>query len=462
MDKVRAARMIEDLRGKEVGGWRIIDSLGNGASAIVLSARKDADSAAIKIIDPEMIERFGEAAQLARLSRERTLIDHDQPNLVKIFDAGKCEATGFLYLAMELLGPTTHKCLTDAIPDLPRSAIAPLIRQLARVARYLLEDKNIVYRDIKPDNIMISNDYNNFKLCDLGVSLQLSVLEDAGTGETFVGTTRYSPPEFISRDEEPSIDGWSAVNYYQIGAVLHDMITRGRLFPHIVAPPVRLTDAVRFEIPLIEAPDVPAHLIQLAQNALTKDWRLRLGLVSWEDFENAVAVQTSTSQQIRERIRLRTAASQRLGSKDVGQTPPRRALLQRLGAEIATRVDDIRLRSGLFPPLDVRQRVIDGFSMIDISMGPSDKPRLLDRLEIQLKLTLLDAEEMLIHIKAAVLFGASPNDGNSETFDIYKGDHSSQMITEQLDLILHKALDADLSIGTPPPGGVRLNSFSST
>jgi serine/threonine protein kinase len=109
MDLVRAKRIAAELLGRPVGGWVVKDYLGNGASAVVLSAKRDGVLAALKLIDPEMVERHGQEKQLMRIERERDLVGHSNEHLVKIFDGGLCLDTNYLYIVMELMPHPAHR-----------------------------------------------------------------------------------------------------------------------------------------------------------------------------------------------------------------------------------------------------------------------------------------------------------------------------------------------------------------
>jgi eukaryotic-like serine/threonine-protein kinase len=61
MDSVIAARMRDEIVGREVGGWRATEFLGAGKSALVLKAEKAGQVAALKILDPDLIKKYGEA-----------------------------------------------------------------------------------------------------------------------------------------------------------------------------------------------------------------------------------------------------------------------------------------------------------------------------------------------------------------------------------------------------------------
>src|SRR4051812_10281623 len=101
MDRVRATRMTTDLLGRSVGGWHIREFLGFGKSALVLTATRRGVTGALKIFDPEIIERFGADVQRERLHRELVLRDKSHPNLIRILDGGVSRHRGYFYVVME-------------------------------------------------------------------------------------------------------------------------------------------------------------------------------------------------------------------------------------------------------------------------------------------------------------------------------------------------------------------------
>lgn len=74
--------------GKSVGGWKIQKFINHGKSAVVFLAEKDGGQAALKVFEPEIVDRFGWDSQLKRIERERSLIGKIQPNLVSSYDGG--------------------------------------------------------------------------------------------------------------------------------------------------------------------------------------------------------------------------------------------------------------------------------------------------------------------------------------------------------------------------------------
>ena len=74
MNQQVADRMSAELVGKSVGGWHIQKYINHGKSAAVLLAERADQTAALKIFDPEIVERYGRSVQLKRIDREKALI----------------------------------------------------------------------------------------------------------------------------------------------------------------------------------------------------------------------------------------------------------------------------------------------------------------------------------------------------------------------------------------------------
>jgi serine/threonine protein kinase len=303
------AQEINKIIGAEIDSWKVSEHLGSGKSAAVFKAAKGTQIAALKVFDPRLVNEFGKEAQLNRIQRELNLKNHSHPHLVKIVDGGECQSTNYLYVAMELIAAPN---LASVLTKTPRDSIRAIISQIASAAKFLLEELDIVHRDIKPDNIVISPDFSHATLLDLGVIRPIDVPAMAassdGDRQNFLGTLRYSPPEYLFRTEMQDKEGYRAMTFYQLGAVLYDLIMRERIFLASSSPYARLVKAVEFEIPKIQQTDIPQDLILLARNCLLKDPSLRLRFVKWEDF-NATSTLPESVPAARERVMRRFASS---------------------------------------------------------------------------------------------------------------------------------------------------------
>jgi serine/threonine protein kinase len=201
MDSVKAKLLEEQLRGQTIGKWQVQALINHGKSAAVFAgADESGRPVAVKVFDDELILRYGDSVQLARIERELELVGKSHPSLVGILGGGVDRLSGNHYIVMDHLdGPNLRDCLAEV----PKERVPEFVRQLAAAARFL-EDLGLVHRDIKPENIVLTHDLTRLVLLDLGVLRPISgsSLTDADGALPFVGTLQYSSPEFLLRSEE--------------------------------------------------------------------------------------------------------------------------------------------------------------------------------------------------------------------------------------------------------------------
>ena len=264
MDYHKAKQMAEELKGKIIGGWRVVRYKGSGKSATVFEATRGRKKGALKVFDPELVSKFGVKKQMERIFREVDLIGKHHPNLIDIYDGGQCPETGHIYIVMKLLQAPN---LAESLALVPRQKIWSFVAGVASAAQFL-ETLEIAHRDIKPENIAVTETFKPI-LLDLGVirPIGLSRAPDYEHAKYFLGTLQYSSPEYLFRKEEDTVEGWRALTFYQIGAVLHDLIMRKPLFEEYKEPFSQLVMAVKETLPTIEASDVDSDLCSLAKSS---------------------------------------------------------------------------------------------------------------------------------------------------------------------------------------------------
>lgn len=387
MDKITAARMETELQGKIIAGWSLGPCIGHGKSALVFQATRDEEKAAVKIFDREMVERFGKLAQRERISRERQLVGEHHPHLIQVFDAGEDHSLDLFYVIMEFFPGKNLAALIDRIPS---ERIQPLISQIASAAEFL-ENRKLAHRDIKPENIGITDDYSSATLLDLGVirPIGLGNITDDKDQKNFVGTLQYSPPELLLRKEDDSTDGWRGITFYQLGAVLHDMIARRPLFADFLTPYAKLVEAVQHEIPIITAPNSHPNLTLLAQNCLIKEPNARLSLVTWESFHKSLPDKNSI-EAARERIlqRSRAASTPQSPNNTLISSKKRVHLLrQSLEQEIRSFCTS---NSELFSPVTVESHEAGDHVCICLQFATSQERALSQQLSVYIDGTILD------------------------------------------------------------------------
>lgn len=288
-------KVVADLTGrlqgflKDLGGYDEPEFLNSGGSAAVFKVKSAHGLRAFKAFNPEFLNGPGGAADRRRLDVQRRLIEHPCQSLVQTYRVEEAQGTAFM--EMEFV-PWPQ--LTKQLAAVPDEAIVPLFTQLVAAVKFLDENK-IVHRDIKPENIHVSPDFASLKLLDLGVARELDIAEegnaaitDHGNLRPFLATAQYSSPEYLFRLDEPSARLWLGLNFYQLGAVLHDLIMKEPLFQHEVGLGNRwlVAKAVLTKTPSFTDgnPGRLANLKALAARCLVKDLDARLRLVGWEDF----------------------------------------------------------------------------------------------------------------------------------------------------------------------------------
>ncbi|HWE81685.1 MAG TPA: protein kinase, partial [Gaiellaceae bacterium] len=194
--------------------YTILRKLGSGGMAEVYLAEDDelGRNVALKMLnerharDDQFVERFKrEARNAARLSH---------PHIVRVYDRG--EAEGTYYISMEYLdGPTLKELLVRKGPTPPLTAIKFAREILSALGEAHKHD--IVHRDIKPHNVIVSPDWN-VKVTDFGIARSgASQMTEAGS---IVGTAQYlSPEQARGKPVDPRSD------LYSLGIVMYEMLT---------------------------------------------------------------------------------------------------------------------------------------------------------------------------------------------------------------------------------------------
>ncbi|HEX4655213.1 MAG TPA: protein kinase [Mycobacteriales bacterium] len=200
------------------GRYRLGERLGGGAVADVFRALDE------RLQRPVAVKVFrGDAAeQLHRHEAEmRTLAALDHPSLVTVFDAGTDEPTGRPFLVMQLVeGPTLGGELR-AGGFTPERA-ARYGAELADALEYVHE-RGLVHRDVKPANVLLSDD-GRVHLADFGIARLVDSAHETKTGDV-LGTPAYFAPEQVAGETVgPPAD------IYALGIVLFECLTGRRPF----------------------------------------------------------------------------------------------------------------------------------------------------------------------------------------------------------------------------------------
>jgi serine/threonine protein kinase len=244
------------------GKYRMEAEIGRGGFGTVFRAQDvNLDRpVAIKIMDPVYMRDQRWVARFRREARLMAKLDH--PHIVPIHEIS--EEEGRLYLAMKFIdGPDLTKMITQQ-GGLPWDMVVDMTGQIASALDYA-HQQNVIHRDLKPGNILVSN--GQAMLTDFGLA---SMVEDNSVSISMTGgiagTYNYMSPEvFNNEDVTPAAD------VYALGCVLYEMLAghmlvEGKSTAAIIGAHLK---GVTIDEPLPEG--TPPGTRELIQTALAKD-----------------------------------------------------------------------------------------------------------------------------------------------------------------------------------------------
>jgi len=227
-----------NMVGQTIGTYEIIRPIGKGGMGEVYLAKDKrlAREVALKLVkdtlNREIVARFQDEMRIL------CKLEHD--NVARLYDGGT-DDDGRPFMVMEYLRDftTLREVLRKAKgAGLPLAQVREITRQFC-TGLAQAHDKDIVHRDVKPENIMLVNDQDGLrvKVIDFGIAIPPAFLTDELDGDFLThrpstispGTTVYKSPEQMANHAREAIKNTSDV--YSFGLVLYEMLT-GRLhFP---------------------------------------------------------------------------------------------------------------------------------------------------------------------------------------------------------------------------------------
>jgi len=199
---------------ESIGPYAVQRELGSGGMGTVYLVQRDGERFALKAVHeqfastPQLLERFHREVAAG------SAVDH--PNVVRTLDYGQHE--GRYFMVMEYVEGRTLRELLDALTRVPEALVREIARQ-ASSGLAAIHASGIVHRDIKPDNILIT-DANEIRIMDLGVAKLMEATVQLTAVGQFAGSALYASPEqFQGAGVGPSAD------LYALGVVLYELAT---------------------------------------------------------------------------------------------------------------------------------------------------------------------------------------------------------------------------------------------
>jgi len=247
--------------GRTISHYKILEKLGEGGMGVVYKAEdiKLKRTVALKFLPQDLLCDSDAKARFIHEAQAASALNH--PNITTVHEIDEVE--GECFIAMEFI---QGKSLKAFIKEKTFS-----IEEILKVATQVCEGlnaahkKDIVHRDIKSDNIMLT-DEGLVKIMDFGLAKLKGVTKLTKTGWT-LGTLQYMSPEQASRE---TVDSRSDI--FSLGVVLYEMIT-GQL-PFKGKHEAAIIYSIMNETPEPLArykSNVPEGLQRIVDKALAKD-----------------------------------------------------------------------------------------------------------------------------------------------------------------------------------------------
>jgi serine/threonine-protein kinase len=239
---------------------------GGGMSRVFVAMEKKLERRVVIKVLPEDVaagissDRFRREIQLA------AKLQH--PHIVPVLSAG--EVDGKPYFTMPYIDGESLRQRIDRGGELPLDDALRILRDVASALSYAHKN-GVVHRDIKPDNVMLEDEYA--LVTDFGVAKALTAAAEAGapgtltTAGTALGTPAYMSPEQAVAD--PAVD--HRADIYAFGIVAYEALTGAPPFAGRSVQALLAAHAIQAPEPITSRrPALPAWLAELVMKCLEK------------------------------------------------------------------------------------------------------------------------------------------------------------------------------------------------
>ena len=195
--------------------YQIIRKIGDGGMAFVYEAKDKLlnRTVAVKVLRPEFVDDEEFLNKFKREAEAVASLSH--PNIVNVYDVG--EDGKVHYIVMEYIDGQNLKDIIKNEGTLDEYTALDITKQIA-MALSAAHKKGIVHRDIKPHNILISNEGRIVKVADFGIAKAVTNSTMTNIG-SIIGSVHYFSPEQAKGNHVNA-----TADLYSLGIVLYEMI----------------------------------------------------------------------------------------------------------------------------------------------------------------------------------------------------------------------------------------------
>ena len=224
-DGRKAAKLKQLLEGTTLNNrYEIVRKIGGGGMGAVYLASDNNLGGVLRAVK-EMVQAHIEEDQQEKaindFKRESMILSTlDHPSIPTIYDYFYDGEEARFYLVMKYIsgGDLASKLRSSPDGKIEELTVTEWAIQITDVLNYLHnQPSTIVYRDLKPSNIMLDGNSSRVMLIDFGIARNISQKEEKGV--TAVGTMGYAPPELFSGNVEPRSD------IYSLGSTMFHLLT---------------------------------------------------------------------------------------------------------------------------------------------------------------------------------------------------------------------------------------------
>ena len=247
--------------------YELESEVGRGGMGIVYCARdrRLKREIAIKVLPPELSFRADIRQRFLREAETAAQLNH--PNIVPIYTVE--ERDNLVYFVMAYIKGDNLGVRLQQHGPLPAVEVRRILKEVAEALAYA-HNRNVIHRDIKPDNIIIDEETGRAMVTDFGIARALTDMGDSRLTATgmAIGTPAYMSPEQSAGDR--AIDGRS--DLYSLGVVGYQMLCGQTPFVASNTPSMLVKHLSERPVPVDERwPDIPPDLARAVMMALEKD-----------------------------------------------------------------------------------------------------------------------------------------------------------------------------------------------
>lgn len=207
----------DDLIGREIGGFRLTEKLGEGGMGAVFRAERTGDGFAQDVAIKLIRGQFTSVELIRRFDAERAILAGlNHPYIASLIDGGTDQGTP--YIVMEYIDglPIDEYCDTRRLGIGERIALLQKVAQAVHAAHQNL----IIHRDLKPSNVLVTDD-GIPKLLDFGIAKAVDADEPGST--TLFGHSALTP-DFASPEQILKSKATTVSDVYSLGVLTYQLL----------------------------------------------------------------------------------------------------------------------------------------------------------------------------------------------------------------------------------------------